>query len=397
MLDHFFPVSLPDPQERTPSVDIHVSFKEDEMRYIIVTTCGTSSITNGAPGDLQVFLRNTANTREKDLSPEEEAVIDDRLEKKRQELKFCPENNLRSFCAELNGLLGILNDIGRKSAPELHFILHTDTYQGEKVASLLADWCSEKGIRSQTVLVQSLNTKNLSDFKDGISRLIEWCHDTLPGYRDSGHGIIFNLVGGFKSLQGYMQTIGMIFADESVYVFEGERELLRIPRLPLDLDSSCRSVMHDNLLLFRRLSSVSPAVPEAKCAGLPETFFYCFGGECELSPWGKILWEKFRETVYREKLLASPSDSLRFGEKLKKQVETLDPSSTDRVNRKIDELSRFLEKSEKKDSLSFKLLQGNPVPGCTHEFYLWSDKDAARGFGYYDNGVFVFDQMRSHL
>jgi len=367
------------------------------MQDIIVTTCGTSTITNGAPEDLKAILRRTANSRENELSFDDKAMIDRRLEQKRKDLSNCPSKELRNFCAELNGLLGIKESAGINNSPGLQFLLHTDTYQGEKTASLLTDWCAENGIPSQAVLVESLNTKSLSDFHDGISHLIEWCQETLPGFRATGCRIIFNLVGGFKSLQGYMQTLGMLFADESVYVFEGERLLLKIPRLPLDLDSSCRSMIQENLLLFRRLSALSSHASKMECSHLPETFFFCMDDECILSPWGKILWEKFRETTYRESLLAPPTGILRFGEKLRKEAASIDPPLLERVNRKMDELSRFLEEGINKKSLSFKPLQGNPVPGCTHEFYLWSDGNAARGFGYYDNDVFVFDQMRSHL
>jgi hypothetical protein len=98
------------------------------------------------------------------------------------------------------------------------------------------------------------------------------CARTLFRDTDIRIRVTFNLVGGFKSLQGYMQTLGMLFADESVYVFEGERELLRIPRLPLDIDSSCRKTMEENLLLFRRLSFASEGVSSTECAGLPKCF-----------------------------------------------------------------------------------------------------------------------------
>jgi hypothetical protein len=59
--------------------------------------------------------------------------------------------------------------------------------------------------------------------------VIRWCQDTLPGYRESGYHIVFNLTGGFKSIQGWMQTLGMFYADEIVYIFETGKELLPGP------------------------------------------------------------------------------------------------------------------------------------------------------------------------
>lgn len=279
----------------------------------------------------------------------------------------------------------------------MHMLVHTDTYQGERVASLLSEWCDKENVRSQLIPVHGLNTRTLDEFREGIGNLMKWCQNTLPGYKTSGYKIIFNLVGGFKSLQGYMQTLGMLFADESVYVFEGQNELLRIPRLPLDIDASCRDMMKNNLQLFRRLSLNFETLGRAECASLPETFFYCQEDECILSDWGAILWEKFKETAYREALLPSPSEKLRLSEGIKREVGALDSQFVFRVNEKIDDLALFLEKGDKLKSLSFKKLQGKPVPGCTHEFYLWSDSDAARGFGYYDGSVFVFEHMSPHL
>ena len=363
---------------------------------VIVTTCGTSTLTNGAGGELSAFLRNAANKRESELSSEEKARIDNRLEEKREALASLHKAELRNFSAELNGLLGIREEEKPRDS-DMQFLIHTDTYQGEIVARLLSDWCSGQGITSQAVLVESLNTKSVMEFNDGIGNLVKWCQDTLPGYRNSGYKVLFNLVGGFKSLQGYMQTLGMQFADESVYVFEGERVLLRIPRLPLDLDSSCRMAIAANLHLFRRLHIFRIPIDESECEGLPDTFFTCLDGSCTLSPWGEMLWEKFIETGYNQILLDSPSAKLRFTPRLRNDVSSLDPHMIGRINRKMDDLARFLETADNLKSLSFKNLQGNRVPGCTHEFYLWSDKDAARGFGFYDNEIFVFDQMRGHL
>ena len=367
------------------------------MQNLIVTTCGTSLLTNGASPELSFLLRNSANKGKNELSPEERDRIDHTAADKREILFNGAGVDLRDVSAELNGLLGIIRGSEKRTFEGFHFLVHTDTYQGELVAEMLREWCTREGIQSQAVRIDSLSTKNLSSFREGIGNLMNWCQDTLPGYRTSGYRVTFNLVGGFKSLQGYMQTLGMLFADESVYVFEGERELLRIPRLPLDIDSSCRKTMEENLLLFRRLSFASEGVRSTECAGLPEMFLFCMDGMCTFSEWGKILWEKFRSSAYRDKLLDSPSDKIRFGKKLRKEADSLDGESMARINGKIDDLARFLETGFNPKSLSFKILQGKPVPGCTHEFYLWSDKDAGRGFGFFDGPVFVFEDFGSHL
>ncbi len=366
------------------------------MPSIIVSTCGTSILTNGITDELRSLLQRTANHLEGELEAEERSRIDLHLQSRDRELAKCASfDEARNASAELNGLFGIYENQPAKGKGDIHFLLHTDTYQGEKSAILLQGWCERKGMNTQTYRVESLNTKNVDEFRVGIGNLMHWCQETLPGYRASGHKIIFNLVGGFKSLQGYMQTLGMLFADESVYVFEGERTLLRIPRLPLDLDAASRESMRKHYAIFRTL--LRQSLPASECSSMPETFLYCVDGECTLSDWGRLLWDRFKGEFYKKKLLPPPSPKIRYGRTIEKDIAALDPHQVGEINAKMDELARFIEKGQSIKSLGFKKLAGNPVPGCNHEFYLWSDKDAARGFGFYDGEVFVFDKMRPHL
>ncbi len=337
------------------------------MQNLIVTTCGTSLLTNGASPELSSFLRNTANKGKNELSPLEKDRIDHIAADKREILFNGAGVVLRDVSAELNGLLGIIRGSEKRTFEGFHFLVHTDTYQGELVAEMLREWCAREGIQSQAVRIDSLSTKNLSSFREGIGNLMNWCQYTLPGYRTSGYRVTFNLVGGFKSLQGYMQTLGMLFADESVYVFEGERELLRIPRLPLDIDSSCRKTMEENLLLFRRLSFASEGVSSTECAGLPEMFLFCLDGMCTFSDWGKILWEKFRNSAYRDKLLDSPSEKIRFGKNCgRKQIPWTGVLA--RINGKIDDLARFLETGFNPRASRSRSSRENPFPDAPMSF-----------------------------
>ena len=168
---------------------------------------------------------------------------------------------------------------------DLHILIHTDTYQGKIVAELLNDWLIEKGCKSSTKQIEDLNTKSLSDFKNGISSLISWCEGTLPDYKSSGYKIIFNLNGGFKSLQGFMQTLGMFYADELLYIFEGGNQLLHIPRLPIELESSVEEAIKTNLNVFRRLGIRGMTMKKDAVKTVPESFLYQMGEEVELSNW----------------------------------------------------------------------------------------------------------------
>lgn len=112
---------------------------------------------------------------------------------------------------------------------------------------------------------------------------------------------MFNLVGGFKSLQGYMQTLGMFYADETVYIFEAGDELLSILRLPVDFYASARQTVLEHFGAFRKMHRRD--VPFSECSGIPETMLKIIDDQCALSEWGEIIWGAVREEKYKEELL----------------------------------------------------------------------------------------------
>lgn len=114
--------------------------------------------------------------------------------------------------------------------------MHTDTYLGEFAAMQIQKILKTKEINNISVIkIDKLNTKSSKEFNQGIKNLFKWCYDNVPKYRDNEYNVIFNLTGGFKSLQGYMSIAGMFYADKIVYVFETGKEIIEIPILPIKL------------------------------------------------------------------------------------------------------------------------------------------------------------------
>lgn len=78
---------------------------------------------------------------------------------------------------------------------------------------------------------------SVRSFSNGIDNLIVWMQTNIPIYKENGYKIYFNLVGSFKSLQGYLNNIKMVYANEIIYIFEGkDSELITIPKLPVTVD-----------------------------------------------------------------------------------------------------------------------------------------------------------------
>ncbi len=66
-------------------------------------------------------------------------------------------------------------------------------------------------------------------------------------------------------------------------------------------------------------------------------------------------------------------------------------------NERMDDLAVLLEKRLSVKRLDFKALKGNPCPPSTHEFDLWADRGAWRGFGHHEGKRFIIDAIGEGL
>jgi len=364
------------------------------MRYI-VSTCGTSLITNNAPGEDRAFIRSTANLRKCDLGQADRSRIDNIIEQRRQMLLDSTLEERRMLSAEMNGLIGLMGG-NHPQANDIFLFLHTDTYQGGEIAQVLSEAVKHDmgGRHSEKRLVRDLNMSNLEEFHLGLSELVRWAHQECRVYREKGYEVIFNLVGGFKTFQGFMQILGMLYADSSIYIFEGEGSpLLRIPSLPLQLDAGLENVFRENLTIFRTLLWMGGS--SSGFNGIPETLLMNIEGEYTFSPWGEIAWNRFREDHYGDGLLDAPTGNIRFSEGFSRKTRGFDRERLKTLNERIDDLARFMGSPSRPNPrrLDFKQLKGDPLPPSTHEFDAWADKGAWRCFCHFEGEDIVIDNI----
>lgn len=264
--------------------------------WLMVSTVGTSLLTNYAAGrapEVLPVLRRTANLRRRESDDSSVAMIDSLSAAVERALKAPGPDAAKRLSAELNGIVMYYGDRlhnPKRLARDQHILLVTDTYQGEVCAALVHDWLQGQGftvVQKQPLL--GLNTRDQRTFEAGIGELFRWCGTALPRYREDGFRVVFNLVGGFKSVQGYMSTLGMLHADEILYIFEGEEsELIRIPRLPISLDEleSLRDHAAELALLEHR-----EVASKHSLKGVPELLLDCDeSGNCTFSNWGANVW-----------------------------------------------------------------------------------------------------------
>ncbi|MEC4867493.1 MAG: hypothetical protein SAJ11_15575, partial [Jaaginema sp. PMC 1078.18] len=111
------------------------------------------------------------------------------------------------------------------------------------------------------------------------------------------------LVGSFKSLQGYLNTIGMFYADEIIYIFEGQgSEVITIPRLPISVDID--AIKPHTLTLA--LLDAGMELPATEMQGIPEALLGDIDDCKVLSTWGQLIWNKAKDELLSQDLLNFP-------------------------------------------------------------------------------------------
>lgn len=202
------------------------------MKFVL-SPCG-ASLLNNQSGAFAALLRQYANAKnEGDVPPQDRQKIKYVISIAATKLASADLTSVSKLSAELNAISKLYANAS--SVRKQNVVLCTDTWLGEEAAKLVVEWLCRQGFNANLERRQDLQTKNLDTFRIALSDLVAWCESTIPGYRQRGYRVIFNLTGGFKSINGFLQALAMVYADETVSVFESESELLRLPRLPINL------------------------------------------------------------------------------------------------------------------------------------------------------------------
>lgn len=357
----------------------------------ILTTCGTSLLTNGADLETQRLLLDTANSRHGDLTVEQRALLDARLTHQGQVLAEAPYPRVRELSAELNALLTYYGGSISRNGASHHIILSTDTYQGEGCAHLIGAWLRARGHSAEVKPFRGLATQAVDEFREALGDIVTWAEECLVEYRNRGYRLIFNLNGGFKAIQGFMQTLGLFYSDEIIYLFQGSEQLLRIPRLPIRLDVGESVSQHRETL--RRLFTYG-SLEQAQCSGVPDLFLLVIDGQAHMSEWGQLVWVRNRKDLYQAELLPPLSDRVGVTPGFRKDCGKLPPDRLALVNERLDDLARCVDSAGayNPDRLSFKKRENDN----SWQAYAWSDRDAARMHCSYQNGNLVVERLEPH-
>lgn len=360
-------------------------------KRLILSPCGTSLLTNGCDNEVRSLLNRHTNSKVIEVEADR-VKLESRVLEVQASLKNADSKAAQRLSAELNGILTLYS-----SEPNLgqdhHILLCTDTWLGEQTAQLVEGWLRSNGHTSVELRRQhDLQTRDLNLFQSALSDLVGWLEGEIDTYRQQKYHIVFNLTGGFKSVQGFLQTLGNLYADETIYIFESANALLRIPRLPVRMDAMDTVRRHERTI--RRLAN-NLTVSARELEGVPDTFLLRLDDGVSLSPWGGIVWNQSRTALYSERVWPAPSDRIRFAKTFEASIQNLSGDRLYNLNDKLDKLAVYLEGTDRRPlkSLDLKALVGNPKPPSTHEFDAWADGDAKRVFCHYEGNVLVLDRL----
>lgn len=340
------------------------------MRFIL-STVGTSILTNlintSDESSWCNVLRDAANLKRDELTPAAATVIDTLAARALGKLLENDVPTNRRISAELNGIYGIYDGQLPENSSDVHYLICTDTVQGQTTGELIQAFLEEQGFRVDIYTPPRLSTQDSEAFTTGAKALIRWLEDNVPWQHESGYRVIFNLVGGFKSLQGYMNTFGAFYADEVVYIFEAPTaDLIRIPRLPIQIDTT---VIQEHRTQFA-LMAAGHLYPMRELAGVPETLleFVQENGEtyAGLSTWGELLWNRTKSIIFSAALLPFPR--LHYEPTFQRDFNTQrDPKARLQLQETLAHIAYQLQESNgdpaplgQESGLRFKRLQRHP-------------------------------------
>ncbi len=270
---------------------------------LVISTVGASLLYQGVDQTLRGTLNRLANVPS--LSPEEATALAPQIDHARTILQTTDVAMIRRASAELNGIYALYDGQIARGARDSHVLIATDTAFGRQCAELVEAHLRAVGIGSVEVkVIPKLTAADSGAFQEGCKELINWCTSYIPAFHDQGYTVIFNLVAAFKALQGYLNTIGMFYADQIMYLFEGPSAVpIFIPRLPIRIDIEGLRTFSVPLAMMAEGNAL---LPLDDLRNLPETLYNQDGSDGCISDWGNLVWNQMRADVLSQNLLNLP-------------------------------------------------------------------------------------------
>lgn len=159
---------------------------------LLISTGGTSLLTNGDSDDHRWWLTQVANDVHAN-SARITSIVDER----RLRLRAADATTRRKMSAEFDGISVVLHRY--KPQQLLHLLLHSDTAPGKATGDLVQE---ALGNQALVVSASGLCTNELALFSASFADFTMQVEALVRSYREEGWFVIFNLRGRFKLLNG---------------------------------------------------------------------------------------------------------------------------------------------------------------------------------------------------
>ncbi|MDR1367659.1 MAG: hypothetical protein LBJ76_02950, partial [Candidatus Accumulibacter sp.] len=149
---------------------------------LILSTCGTSILTNGADEDLRKLFAQHANVRDSGVVPaQDRSRICAHIETRKRQFAQASHESARRDSAELNGILSFYGAGSfAENRRDIHYLLATDTLFGEVTAGIVKGWLDNHGFADVRVERRpDLQTADCPLFKSALSDLVKWCAEVI--------------------------------------------------------------------------------------------------------------------------------------------------------------------------------------------------------------------------
>lgn len=221
-------------------------------------------------------------------------------------------------------------------------LLHSDTEEGARVATLLERFYQEQGVSCSRVRIYGL-TYEAQGFVDfGLKNFVRALAGEIRKATKRGKEVVINATGGFKAEIAYATVLGLLFKVPVCYIHERFQEVVVLPPAPMGWDSSLFLWYRE---FFDWLSQGEGGVrpkseAQGRVAALPEeaqVLLEEFDLEGKsyvgLSPLGEAYFEAFLGELEQ-----AQSVPVYLSPKARRTWEDLDPSSRERYRRILENL-----------------------------------------------------------
>jgi len=333
---------------------------------LVISTVGTSLLTNQIDSesepDWASCLQDTANRTQEEIKsdPNVACIIQDLKQRAKNQLEEANTIEIREASAELNGIYGLYDDQLEKGKLDHHVLITTDTAQGQVTANIVEEFLRNQKVSVEVYTPEKLSTANNKFFNQGIDNLLDWLDRRVKEDKEKNYEIYFNLVGGFKALQGCMNTMGMFYADKIIYVFEGaSSNLITIPRLPITVDSSR---LTDHVPTLALLDAGAGLLP-SKTEKIPEAMIAEIDGKMIISNWGQLIWNQCKNDFLSQELQEFPRIS--YQDTFRKDYKNIsEPKDKVELQERLAKVSGLLEESNGDTRYLVKPVSYSPYKGA---------------------------------